>query len=363
MASTAADQSSPQVVFIDGDVPDLQDLLSGLAPGVEAFVLDPSSDGLQQIADILATNNLGNVSSISIVGHGASGQIQVGSTTLDAGDLSSESAELEQIGAALAPGGDLQLYSCDTASGASGQQFIADLSSFIGAPVAASTQDIGQTSTGENWTLDATSGPALLQTANPFTSAAEASFSGTLSVSDTELWFSGSQGSDENLIIHGDDTGTSSATNVNTLFTPVSANQPNPANFSVLRLLTLDTQNNVYVVATENAGARLRATSMSEICPRFSPIQLPHQHSHRFSTTPPTAAPALRSPASRPIRTTARSTSPITSRWKRSVRPGLGLPSSAARRTSWTEPPTSLWTASRSTCRITSRISPAKRPP
>ena len=35
-----------QVVFIDPKVPDLQDLLDGLAPGTQAFVLDPSSDGV-----------------------------------------------------------------------------------------------------------------------------------------------------------------------------------------------------------------------------------------------------------------------------------------------------------------------------
>jgi hypothetical protein len=47
-----------QVVFIDSDVPDIQDLIAGLAPGVRAFVLDPSSDGVQQIANILAADDL-----------------------------------------------------------------------------------------------------------------------------------------------------------------------------------------------------------------------------------------------------------------------------------------------------------------
>ena len=60
-----------QIVFIDARVPDIGDLLSGLQPDEQAFVLDPGSDGLQQIADILADNNLTDLSSISIVGHGA----------------------------------------------------------------------------------------------------------------------------------------------------------------------------------------------------------------------------------------------------------------------------------------------------
>ena len=59
-------------------------------------------------------------------------EIQIGATTLDAGDLSNESVALAQIGAALAPGGDLQLYACDTASGITGLQFISDLSQAAG---------------------------------------------------------------------------------------------------------------------------------------------------------------------------------------------------------------------------------------
>jgi Domain of unknown function (DUF4347) len=65
--------TTPGVVFIDSNVPDIQDLINGLAPGEQAFVLSPTGDGLDQIADILAANNLANLASISIVSHGASG--------------------------------------------------------------------------------------------------------------------------------------------------------------------------------------------------------------------------------------------------------------------------------------------------
>jgi hypothetical protein len=108
--SNSDTQDAEQVVFIDANVPDLQDLLAGLAPGVQAFVLDPDRDGLQQIAAILAANDLTDLSSISIVGHGSSGAIEVGGTTLDDADLSSYAPELAEIGGALALGGDLALY-------------------------------------------------------------------------------------------------------------------------------------------------------------------------------------------------------------------------------------------------------------
>jgi hypothetical protein len=178
-----------QVVFIDSRVPDIQDLLNGLQPGEQAFVLDPSSDGVQQIADILAANNFSGLASISIVGHGAAGQIELGSTELDDSNLSSHSAALAKIGAALAPGSDLLLYGCDIASGATGQQFIADLATFAdGADVAAATHAVGSADLGGSWTLDASTGP--IEAGNPFTDAALANFEGVLANPLTgQLWY------------------------------------------------------------------------------------------------------------------------------------------------------------------------------
>ena len=178
-----------QVVFIDSDVPDIQDLIAGLAPGVKAFVLNASSDGVEQIAGILAADDLTDLSSISLVGHGAAGEIQLGSSVLDTSDLSSESAALAQIGAALAPGGDLQLYACDTASGASGQQFIADLSQYAGgAAIAASSNLVGAVAEGGSWALNADIGSP--DVASPFTAAATSDYSGLLSLNSNQIFFS-----------------------------------------------------------------------------------------------------------------------------------------------------------------------------
>ncbi len=167
-------------VFIDSDVPDLAALLAGLAPGEEAFVLDPASDGVKQIADIIAAQHLTNLSSISIVGHGAAGAIHLGSTTLDDGDLSTEAPALAAIGSALAPGGDLALYACDVGAGATGQQFIANLSAYAsGVEVAAATHVVGGASGGGSWTLDATAGGSSAVAA-PFTDRTLASYQGEL---------------------------------------------------------------------------------------------------------------------------------------------------------------------------------------
>ena len=189
-----------QVVFIDSRVPDLQDLIDGVKPGELAFVLDSSSDGVQQIADILAANNLIRLSAISIVSHGSAGRIDLGSMALNDSNLSAHSSALAQIGASLAPAGNLQLFGCDVASGARGQQFIADLSRFTGAAVLAATHVIGRTASGENWLLDASTGPSTAPAYVPFTAEAQANFSGQLVLPLTaQLYFRINQGNDVQL--------------------------------------------------------------------------------------------------------------------------------------------------------------------
>jgi len=167
-----------QIVFIDSRVPDLQGLLAGLSPGEQAFVLDPSSDGVQQIADFLAANNITDVSSISIVSHGETGELELGSSLVTDGSLASHAAALAQIGAALASGGSIQLFGCDVAQGATGQQFIDDFSALAGgAPVEASTHLVGSAAAGGSWTLDAAAvngAPATLPIAAPASAGSSA---------------------------------------------------------------------------------------------------------------------------------------------------------------------------------------------
>jgi hypothetical protein len=168
-----------EILFIDSQVPDYQSLASGAKPGVEVVLLNPDSDGLQQIADFLSRHPDPNLTTIDIVAHGTSGEMMLGSTDITDANLSTHAAALAQIGAALGPDGAIELYSCNVASGTPGLQFISDLSKDAGgADVVASTHNLGDTPSGENWTLDAATG--ALKTASPFTAAAMASFQGLL---------------------------------------------------------------------------------------------------------------------------------------------------------------------------------------
>ncbi|HEY2134635.1 MAG TPA: DUF4347 domain-containing protein [Xanthobacteraceae bacterium] len=263
-----------QIVFIDSRVPDLQDLLNGLAPGEQAFVIDAASDGLQQIADILAANNLTDLSSISIVSHGESGALELGSSFVTDANLSSYSNTLAEIGAALAPGGNIQLYGCDVALGSGGQQFINEFSTLTGgAPVEAATHLVGAAALGGSWTLDAAStngalltgapvgspaaspAPAAnLQVTNPFTSAALTAFDGVLAPSVvTELWMTAGVGSNNSTLEHADDTGSGTDANAVTLFHEFSTNYPNGLN--QLTNVALDPTDGLYFLVQDGNGS------------------------------------------------------------------------------------------------------------
>src|SRR5947209_15373918 len=170
--------SARTVIFIDARVPDLQTLIDGAQPGEMVFVLAADRDGVQQIADILGANNFVDLAAIHIVSHGTAGEVQLGSTFLNDGNLADHSVQLAQIGSFLAADGDLLLYGCDVAAGDAGKQFIADLSSYTAADVSAATHVVGSADLGGNWTLDASTGP--VEASATFTADAPTSFSGAL---------------------------------------------------------------------------------------------------------------------------------------------------------------------------------------
>ncbi|MDO8811922.1 MAG: DUF4347 domain-containing protein, partial [Gallionella sp.] len=149
-------QSLTTIVFIDGALPDLQAILSGLDPSVTAIVLDPALDGIQQMADALV--GASNLSSIHVISHGSSGHINLGAAQLSQDTLAQYQTQLATIGQALSATGDLLLYGCNVAQGIQGQAFISALSAATGADVAASTDLTGAAFLGGDWTLEVATG-------------------------------------------------------------------------------------------------------------------------------------------------------------------------------------------------------------
>ncbi len=168
-----------QIVFIDGAVPDAQLLAAGVKPGVVAVVLDPNGNELQQIAAYLASHDVKDLAAIDLVAHGSDGAMQLGTAVLDAATIPLYAGDLAAIGAALRPGGAIQLYGCDVAQDAAGVAFLQQLSQATGgAGIAAASHLVGAAAGGGSWTLNVDAG--TVNVAAPFTASTLASYDGEL---------------------------------------------------------------------------------------------------------------------------------------------------------------------------------------
>lgn len=153
---TGTTDNRQEVVFIDNQVKDYQQLISGLKPGSEVVVLDGSKDGLQQIADYLSGRS--GIDAIHIISHGDVGKVQLGNSWLDSNDLGNRGATLSAIGQALDSEGDILLYGCLIGADGAGRNFIDGLANATGADVAASDDLTGAASKGGDWVLEVNQG-------------------------------------------------------------------------------------------------------------------------------------------------------------------------------------------------------------
>ncbi|MGY0556261.1 DUF4347 domain-containing protein, partial [Vreelandella sp. 2A-K22] len=144
-----------EVIFIDTGIDGWQTLVDGVPDGADIVTLDPSRDGLEQMAQWAQTHS--GYDAIHIISHGSEGQIHLGNFSLDESAINTRASDLAQLGAALNEEGDLLLYGCSVASG-EGQDFITALAEVTQADVAASDDLTGAASKGGDWELERTAG-------------------------------------------------------------------------------------------------------------------------------------------------------------------------------------------------------------
>ena len=144
------------LVVIDPQIDDYETLLDGLSPDLEVLILDPSADGVDQVAHYLVGKS--GYDAIHIFSHGDVGVVQLGSARLTQVNVSEYTAPLNTLGDALTPEGDILLYGCNVADGKDGEALIAKLSELTGADIAASENMTGSSGVGGDWTLEAAAG-------------------------------------------------------------------------------------------------------------------------------------------------------------------------------------------------------------
>ena len=123
-APAAPEIARREVAFVDTQVEDYQTLVASMADGVEIFLIDAGSNGLEQMLAHLQGQS--GIDAIHVYSHGDVGQLTLGSLTLDAGNLSENANLLAQLGETLSSDADLMLYGCYVGGDSAGQSFIED---------------------------------------------------------------------------------------------------------------------------------------------------------------------------------------------------------------------------------------------
>ncbi|CAO3380534.1 DUF4347 domain-containing protein [Azospirillum argentinense] len=163
------------VVFVDPTVNDYQTLIKDVAPDAKVVLLDPNREALGQMAESLS--GMSGLDAVHVVSHGNEGHLYISGRAYWADGLANRGQDLQAIGAALKPGGDILFYACNVGAGTAGQEFVQTIHRLTGADVAVSSDQTGSAA-GQNWTLEVQSG--AIEAAAPFALSSMNAFSGRL---------------------------------------------------------------------------------------------------------------------------------------------------------------------------------------
>jgi uncharacterized delta-60 repeat protein len=137
---------TPEVLVVfDRQITDLDLLYTALQPGSIGYTIESDQDAIDKITTLLSQTG---AKQLAIVAHGEAGIVKIGANSIDLQQLQTRAPQLQEWCLDR-----ILLYSCEVAKGDRGQQFIRQLSTAIGAKIAASATKIGNRQFGGNWDL------------------------------------------------------------------------------------------------------------------------------------------------------------------------------------------------------------------
>lgn len=145
-----------QLLVVDPGVSNWQSLIASVSKDVDVLVLDPTRNGLIQIAE--RATALGQVNALHVLSHGEQARLTLAGADIDVTELIRSQAALQAIGRAMTADGDILLYGCDVALGSAGGAFIGLIAQYSQADVAASVNPTGAAALGGDWVLEASTG-------------------------------------------------------------------------------------------------------------------------------------------------------------------------------------------------------------
>ena len=184
---TSGDGATTELFVIDQSLSNSDELVadalaqSSDARQIEVRYLNPDSDGLAQLTEILGSYS--NLSALHLVTHGGDGELTVGATVLNSQTLSEQSETIISWRSSFTADADFLIYGCDLAETESGESFIDQISTLTGTDVAASDDLTGHTALGGDWTLEYVTGD--VDTGIAFSTELQASWLNTLPAAPT----------------------------------------------------------------------------------------------------------------------------------------------------------------------------------
>jgi VCBS repeat-containing protein len=154
--SLLQDIAPPTLAFIDSTVQDYAQLATAIAPHATVYVLNPLQDAVSQITQTLLQHQ--NITSVHLLSHGSSGNLQMGRTQLNTQTLSQYAQQLQSWATVLTPDADILLYGCEVGAGEFGQAFLQQFAQLTGADLAASSDRTGNVVLGGDWELEVHTG-------------------------------------------------------------------------------------------------------------------------------------------------------------------------------------------------------------
>jgi len=144
------------IVFLDQRLPDSETLLNQFSfdSKTTLFVtLDASVDGISQITKFLSDSSY-QFKSITLLSHGSSGQLQLGSTVLNGSNLAEYQDQISSWQQGTTQQADLFIYGCQVANGNQGESFLTNLAQDSGLDISASDDLTGSAILGGDWDLE-----------------------------------------------------------------------------------------------------------------------------------------------------------------------------------------------------------------
>jgi hypothetical protein len=146
-----------EMLFVSTNVLDYQQLLDGISPSVGMHVLDPTRDGVEQMADTLSNHT--GIDAIQLIGASTETEMHFGASLLTQDSISANYAEqFQQIDQSLSTDAGLLIHGSSFGQGEAGQLAIGTMDNLTGADVATIKDRTGPVTENADWLLEVTTG-------------------------------------------------------------------------------------------------------------------------------------------------------------------------------------------------------------